>query len=157
MIGQQDEALNLLLDELEQQARQHRRTGSAEDYWVCQRRHPRNPFRVACNAYFFAEGRPEVTALPGRTRNLSRCGVGLLVRRVFQYGEPVEVEIVLPGRAPMYLAGVVRFCRYAGHGYHEIGVALQCVASIPLFCKDPTTAMATHPWVRPLPALTSIP
>ena len=147
---EQNEALNMLLDELELRAQQPR-PEQQEAYWVCHRKHPRSPFRASCNVYFFLQGSSTVTSLAGRTRNLSRSGVGLLVRRVFRSGEPVEVEMVLPDHPAMYVAGLVTFCRYAGRGYHEIGVALQAAASDPVFCKNPSAAMETHAWIRPQP------
>ena len=148
MTERQDDSLNLLLDELELKAQQQ--TGQTEEaYWVCKRRHPRNPFRSGCNVYFFPQGSTTITSLGGRTRNLSRSGVGLLIRRVFRTGEPVEVEIMLPDRPNMYLAGLVTFCRYAGRGYHEIGVSLQTAAALPIFCKNPLSAMEAYPWLRP--------
>jgi hypothetical protein len=147
MVERPDEAINLLLDELELRANQD---GSrSESRWVCQRKHPRSVFRAGCIVYFFPKGSATVTSLAGRTRNLSRTGVGLLVRRVFSGGEPVEVEIVLPDRPSMYLAGVVTFCRYAGRGFHEIGVFLKTAATEPIFFKNPLAAMETHPWLVP--------
>ncbi len=152
MSDRPDEALNHLLDELELQSRRHRPSRHAEGPWVCQRRHPRNAFRASCNVYFLLQGGSRVDCLPGRTRNLSRCGVGLLVRRVFRPGEPIEVEIVLPDRPSMYLAGLVMFCRDAGLGYCEIGVSLKTVSGLPLFSRDPAGALAAHDWLTPQPA-----
>src|SRR5438105_4466351 len=127
MTQRPDDAMNLLLDELELRAQQgDGREGEA--YWVCQRKHPRSVFRAGCIVYFFPQGSSTIASLHGRTRNLSRSGVGLLIRRVFRQGEPVEVEVVLPDRPSMYMAGMVTFCRYAGRGYHEIGVSLKTAA-----------------------------
>src|SRR5687768_11146969 len=50
-----DAALNILLDELEIRAQQQHKSEHADGYWVCQRRHPRNPFRSACNVRFFPQ------------------------------------------------------------------------------------------------------
>ena len=148
-----DVALNLLLDELEVKAQQQHKSEHSDGYWVCQRRHPRNPFRAMCNVRFFPQGSSTVTSLPGRTRNLSRSGVGLLTRRVFRVGEPIEVEVLVPDRPQMFLAGLVTFCRYAGRGYHEIGVALHAAASEPVFSKNPTIALETLDWLRVDPSI----
>ena len=143
-----DESLNLLLDDLEAKALQHNGERS-EEYWVCQRRYPRSPFRANCNIYFFTQGSSSVALLTGRTRNLSRMGVAVLVRRVFRSGEPVEVEITLPDRPNMYMAGVVTFCRYAGRSYHEVGVDLRAASASPIFHKNPLAAMELLEWLRP--------
>jgi hypothetical protein len=142
-----DVALNILLDELEIRAQQQHKS-EQEGYWVCQRRHPRNPFRATCNVRFFPQGSSTITSLPGRTRNLSRSGVGLLTRRVFRQDEPIEVEVLVPDRPKMFLAGLVTFCRYAGRGYHEIGVSLKAAASEPVFSKNPSLALETLDWLR---------
>ena len=143
-----DAALNILLDELELRSQEQHKSEHSDGYWVCQRRHPRNPFRAACNIRFFPQGSSTITSLPGRTRNLSRSGVGLLTRRVFRQEEPVEVEVMVPDRPKMFLAGLVRFCRYAGRGYHEVGVSLRAAASEPVFSKNPAIALETLDWLR---------
>src|SRR5262245_25178974 len=102
-----DETLNQLLDELEIKAQQLHRGERTDDYWVCQRRYPRNPFRAACRVHFFPQGSSTIGTLMGRTRNLSRSGVGLLIKRVFRQHEPIEVEVLVPDRATMYLGGLV--------------------------------------------------
>jgi hypothetical protein len=143
-----DDSLNLLLDELEVRAREQHAGERSEGYWVCQRKHPRSPFRAACVIHFFQQGSSAVTTLNGRSRNISRSGVGLLVRRVFRNGEPIEVELLVPGRARMHLGGLVTFCRYAGRGYHEVGVALKAAGSQPIFSKDPAHALESLAWLR---------
>jgi len=143
-----DDFLNMLLDELETRAQQQHLKKHSDSEWSCQRKHARNPFRAACNVHFFAQSSFAVASLKGRTRNLSRSGVGLLVRRVFRVGEPLEVEILVPDRTPMYMAGLVTFCRYAGRGYHEVGVALRAAGSKPVFSTNPSAAMEKHHWLR---------
>jgi hypothetical protein len=143
-----DALLNELLDELELRAQQQHLGERSDEYWVCQRKYPRNPFRAACLVHFFPQGSSTVANLSGRTRNLSRSGVGLIVRRVFRAGEPVEVELLVPERPRMYLAGLVTFCRYAGHGYHEVGVALRAAGPDPVFSRDPIRALHEFEWLR---------
>jgi hypothetical protein len=143
-----DEALSLLLDELEVQAQEQHAGERSEAYWVCKRKHPRSPFRTPCLIYFFPQGSFTVTSLTGRTRNISRSGIGLLVRRVFRTGEPIEVELTPPGRPKTYLGGLVTFCRYAGRGYHEIGVSFRASGREPIFSKNPSAAVDKLPWLR---------
>jgi len=147
------EALDALLDDLDAKATQKQQEDSGGDYWVCQRRHPRHPFRVRCVIRFLAGGSSTVSALPGRTRNLSRSGIALLVRRVFAKGEPIEVEINVPDRPITYLAGLVTFCRYAGRGYHELGIELKVSTPAPVFSREPLLAMRTLEWLQREPEM----
>jgi hypothetical protein len=143
------EVLDSLIDELDVKARHNHLAEQSESYWVCQRRHPRHPFRVPCKVRFLTPGGFTVMDLPGRTRNLSRSGIGLLVRRVFSSMEPIEVEVLAPGRPATYMAGVVRFCRYAGRGYHEVGVQLRAAGPEPVFSRQPALAAQSMDWVKP--------
>jgi hypothetical protein len=143
------QALDYLLDELD--VRAHKRTEEdAEDaYWVCHRKHPRHPFRVGCTVRFMPSGTESVAAMPGRTRNLSRSGLAALARRVFSPGDPIEVEVTLPGRPKMFMGGLVRFCRYAGRGYYEVGVDLKAAAAEPIFSSHPMLSVRALDWLNP--------
>lgn len=143
------ELIDTLIDELDVRANVLHVAEQTDSYWVCQRRYPRHPFRVPCIVRFLLPGVFSARSLPGRTRNLSRSGIGLLVRRVFALQEPIEIEVMPPGRPPTYMAGVVRFCRYAGRGYHEVGVQLRAAGSKPIISREPVLAVQTMDWVRP--------
>lgn len=143
-----EDALNVLLDELDAKAQRQHASERSDSYWVCQRRYPRHPFRAQCTVRFLPVGSATVSELPGRTRNLSRSGVGLLVRRVFGIGEAIELELKAPQRPKMYMAGLVTFCRYAGRGFHEVGVALKAAQSEPIFSTNPMAAMQTFDWLQ---------
>lgn len=142
------EALDHLCEELDLKARSQHAGENSEDYWVCQRRHPRYAFRADCTVRFFTIDYSGVHSLMGRTRNLSRGGIGLLVRHVFKSGDPIEVQVQVPGQPMMFMAGLVQFVRYAGRGYHELGIALKTAGSKPVFSGDPATALATLDWLR---------
>lgn len=142
------EALDCLLDDLDVKAQRNPHSDADNVYWVCQRKHPRHPFRVRCMVRFFAGGGSTVAELPGRTRNLSRNGMGLIVRRVFAKNESIEIEVKVPGRSLMFMAGVVTFCRYAGQGYYELGVSLKIALPEPVFSREPLLAMRTLDWLR---------
>lgn len=152
MSGGDHQCLDEILNELDLRA-QMGKQGKEEDYWVCQRKYPRHPFRCGCVVRFLPAGYTTVSKLAGRTRNLSRSGLGLLVRRMFAMGDPIEVEIQIPGRGAMFMAGLVRFCRYAGRGYHEVGIELKCSQPTPVFSHNPMQAMRTLNWLVP-PAMT---
>jgi hypothetical protein len=144
------QALDVLLDDLDYRSEEHDKTETSDDYWVCQRKFPRNRFRMDCLVYFLATmGSTTVLNMGGRTRNLSRNGVGLLVRRPFSLGDPLEVQIAVPGRSVLYMAGLTAFCRYAGRGYHEIGVRLKTASPNPIFSRNPLAAMRSLDWLRP--------
>jgi len=142
------EALDFLLDDLDVKSEQKQGEDADNAYWVCQRRHPRHLFRVSCTIRFLAGGKSTVSALPGRTRNLSRSGIALLVRRVFAEGEPIEVEITVPKRPRTYMAGLITFCRYAGRGYYELGVELKVASPEPIFSRWPLLAIQTFEWLH---------
>jgi len=140
--------LNRLLDELDIRAKSDLAKADDGAYWVCQRQYARYPFRMPCTVRFLPSGSFTVGELPGRTRNLSRSGLGLLVRRVFAVDDPVEVQVNMPDRGPMYLAGLVRFCRYAGRGYHELGLTLKAASPDPVFSGSPVLARRTYDWLN---------
>jgi len=124
-------ALDYLLDELDVSG-QH-----VEADWSSRRRHPRYPIRVDCSVHFLMSEEKEVVCVSGRTRNLSRSGLAFLARRMFNRHEIVEVEVTPRGRPRTFMAGQVRFCRYAGQGYHEVGIELKAVGSKPVFTDNP--------------------
>jgi hypothetical protein len=142
------QTLDTLLDELDVRS-QHRPKEKDDDYWVCKRKHPRHPFRAGCTVRFMPSGSGTVVALPGRTRNLSRNGLSVVVRRVFSMLEPIEVEVSLLQRPRMFMGGLVQFCRYAGRGYYELGVELKAAASEPIFSSNPTLAVRALDWLSP--------
>lgn len=96
------------------------------------RQDPRYPFRATCLVRSPSACATGLPRLSGHTRNLSRYGLGLLVRGSFSTGDVVEVQIAPTGHEPVFMAGVVRFCRYAGRGYREIGVQLLATRSEPI-------------------------
>jgi Tfp pilus assembly protein PilZ len=89
-----------------------------------------------------------VSELPGRTRNISRGGLGILVRRTFAIGEAIEVEIESPERGPFFMAGRVAFCRYAGQTYYEVGIALKSAQASPIFSVNPALAFEMLHWLE---------
>jgi len=89
-----------------------------------QRQQERKAFRADCTVRFLSGG-VQVAEMSARTRNISTRGIGLLVRRMFNHDEPIEVEIFLPRRVNLFMVGLVKFCRYVNQGYHEVGVLLK--------------------------------
>lgn len=112
------------------------------------RRDPRIPMRVECDVYFLPRPVTEAVSLPGKTRNISRGGIAVLVRRAFQLFEPVEVVISGPRLPqPLHLAGEVVFCRFVGGQWHEIGVRLHETRHEPIIIREPRRAAVTRPWL----------
>ena len=139
--------LDALLDQLDLGARQARTGEEVGDKWACHRKSPRHPFRAKCTVRFPSGGFDQITELPGRTRNLSRGGLALLTRRMFLMGDPVEIEIRPLGKPVMFLAGVVTFCRYAGQGHHELGIALKMAGDEPIFSDRFDEAVQKYDWL----------
>jgi len=143
--------LDGLLDELDRHAHESQTqlsTNAPGASPLCQRRAPRYRFRCNCLVRFFASAAMEIGALPGRTRNLSRGGLGLLVQRPFAAGEIIEVELgKCPAHGRAFLAGEVRFCRYTGRGYYEVGVALKTASDQAIFSRNPALAATAFDWV----------
>lgn len=149
-LDRERETLDLLLEELDISGREQHAGETSEAYWVCQRRYPRYAFRADCIVRYFSPGHGKILSIAGRTRNLSRGGIGLLVRHVFAIGEPVELELQLPNQPKMFMAGLVQFIRYAGRGYHEFGMALKGAGAQPVFSHNPIVAIQTLDWLRSL-------
>lgn len=139
------EALDILLNELDIMARHHALSSAGQERDE-NRIHSRKPFRVGCTVRFLSPGKSRVLEMTGRTRNLSRNGVGLVTRRVFAIGEPIELEIALPGRPTTCMAGLVRFCRYVSHGWHEIGVELKTAGTNSVFRDGTIHALQILEW-----------
>ena len=142
------EALDQLIAELDAKARQQQVSKHSEQHPACQRRHPRYAFRADCTIRFIGQDQREIVCLPGRTRNLSRGGLAILVNHVFTVGDPIEVELQLPSQPVMFIAGLIHFVRYAGRDYHELGIAIRCASPKPVFSSDPAAAMSTLDWMR---------
>ncbi len=149
-------AIDNLLNELDSRAGTRRSGGDQADE-DCRRERERHPFRVGCVVRFLPSGSSTAGQLRGRTRNLSRNGLGLVVRRVFAMGEPVEIEVNLAGRPRVFLAGLASFCRYAGRGYHEVGIHLYTAQPRPVFSHNPTEAMRLLDWVSNGPSAARTP
>jgi hypothetical protein len=107
----------------------------------------RQSMQVDCIVHFFGQRTDEVVTLSGRTRNISRGGIGLVVPRSFYQDEPVEIQISLPDRETMYMAGLVRFCRYVIDGFFEVGVQLAVAGHEPIFALNPAKAARQYSWM----------
>ena len=122
------EPIEGLIDELDAKAEDEHLLAPSQRRRQC----PRYPFRAACTILSPSAGETNSAKLGGHTRNLSRGGLGLLVRGVFSTGTVLEIQVAPAGREPVFMAGVVRFCRYAGRGYREIGVELLAARPEPI-------------------------
>ena len=134
-------ALEYLLNEMDVQSEDVARGSECDESWSCNRDLPRHAFRTVCMVRFMSASTGTFFALKGRTRNLSRRGLSLLVRRVFTLGEPVEIELRPRGRPATFVTGLIRFCRYAGRGYHEVGVELKSASPSPILSGNHHLAM----------------
>ncbi len=114
---------------------------------VNRRSKDRKPLALPCQAFFFVESSDKTTTLSGRTRNISNNGLSVVLKRCFHRDEPIEIRIDVPGRRPLNLAGLTRFCRYISGGFFEIGVELMAADDTPVFAADPGEAVFRLPWL----------
>ncbi len=110
------------------------------------RKRRRRPFRTECVVHCLPSLSSPIVVLHARTRNISEGGLGLLIKRVILKGTPLEVVLQPRGSAPIHFAGTAAFCRYAGRGFHEVGVHLRAYGPDPIFMSGPAQACLSHPW-----------
>jgi len=111
------------------------------------RRHVRVPFRTRCVVRYFQPGTHKILTVEGRTRDVSRAGVGLSLGCALRPGEPIELEIRRTRLPVMFLAGTVAYCR-AVRGKYAVGVRLLAAGDGPIFSQAPAVAVRTLPWLR---------
>ena len=92
-----------------------------------QRAHSRHRFRTACVIRFLGEDGRTVKFLSARTRNISRGGIGLLIRNWFRRGDAVHLTLSLPNAPESQLGGKVAFSRPVRGGWFEVGVRFEPV------------------------------
>jgi hypothetical protein len=122
------ELIDWLMESLEGQdaPAPHEAEGICRAY---RRQEPRYPLRAACIVRGAVGESAARAELAGYTRNVSRRGLGLLLPGVLNQGEVVEVEVTPEGHPSVFMTGMVRYCRYAGKGQHEVGLNLIAVRS----------------------------
>jgi hypothetical protein len=130
--------LECLLDTLDLHVQQNHRKTEHASYRDYERRDDRHRFRTRCIVRFSPPGTSSILEFSARTRNLSRNGLSVLVNGVneigtFQLGDALEVELKVSQQPALFLAGQVRMCRYAGQGYHEVGLSLNSASRKPTF------------------------
>jgi len=133
-------SITSLLDELDEASSTESKKREEGAHGPCRRRHGRHVCRRDCKVRYVAPGCGSIVCLEGRMRNLSQGGVSLLVRRSFVPGEAIEVEVDPPIKDKVFLAGLIRFCRYVGNGYYEVGIEFKAVSARTLFTNDPFQA-----------------
>lgn len=114
---------------------------------VERRTRQRKPLQVPCRISFVTDGVSKTSAMLAQTRNISSKGLGLVAKRCFHQDEPIEVMIQPVGRPPMFMAGLVKFCRYIANGFFEVGIELRVAAETPVFADDPVRAQQKHCWL----------
>ncbi len=114
---------------------------------VDRRSRQRKPMQVPCRISFVSDGVSKTTAMLAQTRNISSKGLGLVAKRCFHQDEPIEVMIQPAGRPPMFMAGLVKFCRYIANGFFEVGIELRIAAEESVFGEDPVRAQQKHEWL----------
>jgi hypothetical protein len=138
----------VVLNELDEFARQWDLLRAGMDGCECRRVRPRRQFRTSCELWFFENGGRTIRQQSALTRNLSEQGIGLITRCLILQGVPVEVCIPVPRNPSVYLAGVVVFCRYTRRSFHEVGISLKVFQNKPVFSIDPVKAVANLEWLQ---------
>jgi len=105
----------------------------------------RRSFRTVCQVSCFPSGGPMMT-LQAQTRNISFQGIAVVLPVELLAGHPIEVAIDLPDLGLTHLGGLVVFCRSVGRGHYEVGVEIRTSFCGAIFCNDPASAAAEHPW-----------
>jgi hypothetical protein len=139
---------SIVLNELDEFARQWDILRQEDGGWECRRARARRQFRTTCEVWFFENGGRTVRRVQAQSRNLSERGIGLVTKCVILQGVPIEVRIQLPGHSPLHLGGVVVFCRYTQRSLHEVGIALKACQPDPIFSDNPVRAISTTPWLQ---------
>ncbi|HVP11463.1 MAG TPA: PilZ domain-containing protein [Phycisphaerae bacterium] len=140
--------MSVVLNELDEFAKQWEILRRTDGGWECRRARPRRQFRTSCEIWFFEDGGSTVRCQSALTRNLSEQGIGLVTKCVILQGVPIEIRILPPDCEPTHLAGVVVFCRYTRQSFHEVGISLRSCQGEPLFAEDPVKALSLNPWLQ---------
>jgi hypothetical protein len=138
----------VVLNELDEFAKQWDLLCRTEVGWECRRARPRRQFRTQCEIWFFENGGATLRYQRALTRNISEQGIGLVTKCVVLQGVPIEIRIETPGRPPTHLGGIVMFCRYTRRSFHEVGVSLRVFQNEPIFGSDPVSAVARTDWLQ---------
>ena len=110
-----------LIEELDQ------RTASSVYQSLEQRVHARHRFRTGCIIRFVGEDGQTIKSATARTRNISRGGIGLLIRNWFRRGDAVHLTLSLPDAPKSELGGRIAFARPVRGGWFEVGVKFEPV------------------------------
>lgn len=99
------------------------------------RSHKRNPFRSPCTIRYVLPGAASAELVSGVTRDLSRGGLGIVVKESLPRGTSTRVTLSLPGGKTVELTGTVAFCRHAQGSWYVVGIQFKS---------------ADHPQLQPL-------
>ena len=102
----------------------------------CQtRKSERRRLRVPCRIRFLARDRTTVLETTGKTRDISRTGLGLLCQRHLAKNTIVHVVVQGPDRKDFNLTGVVMHSRALQEGWYFVGMKFQKLPDDPLAQK----------------------
>lgn len=92
------------------------------------RRAERRKLKVPCHIRYVVPGVADVCHAGGRARDISRSGLGLLVKQCLAGGTPLLVTVSLSERQAVDLTGSVAFSRHVHLGWYIVGVRLEPVS-----------------------------
>jgi diguanylate cyclase (GGDEF)-like protein len=119
------------------------------DCFATMRKRERHDLVAPCVVNCFVSGAPGVRTYPGYVRNISAGGAGILTTRPMIRGEPIEVVLEKenePG-VPVYLGGLVAFCRHVRDGIYEVGIQLVAHGKEPILSRDAASTDDQLDWV----------
>lgn len=104
-----------------------------------------------CTVISFVQGENRLQYNRGYLRNISTGGVGVLVDRPLDRGEPVELAIGKSANEEpsLFVGGLVAFCRHVRDGIYDIGLQIVVQTKEPIFNPDVARPEQGLDWVTP--------
>lgn len=118
----------------------------APRHFVTMRKQPRKEMLVQCAICGFIGSELRIFHETALVRNISTGGLGLLSNRHMMRGDPLEITIP-NGPAPLYVTGLVCFCRHIETNIYDVGVQFTTHSQQPIFSHDPVGAANRQTWL----------
>ena len=84
----------------------------------------RRRLRLPCRIRHVDEQTETAVTVPGRTREISQTGLGVLARHRFRRGQIVRVDVTAPDEQIFHLTGQVVHVRLVKSGWFLVGIHL---------------------------------
>lgn len=114
--------VQLILDRLDAQAR------VCKSDYASKRASVRRRLRAPCLIRYASRDGTAVLTAPGKTRDLSRTGLGVLAKASFSAHAELYLTLILPDEKTVGLTGKVVYARGLRLGWYIVGVKLQPIS-----------------------------